>query len=267
MNRFLLWITVMKQIYRDILDSLDRYEKIAVATVVSAQGSTPRATGAKMLIFPDGTFRHTVGGGVFESLVIQDALAVLQDGKSIIKNYSFNQEGKYATGAVCGGQVEVMIEMITNAPHLVIIGGGHVGQALAKAALMLDFNITIVDDRKEYTESVQTEDRIKRMHTTSDYRELPEINENSYICLVTKGYPTDESALRNVIKSRAKYIGMIGSKKKILTVYDNMQKDGYDRLLFERIHAPIGIDIGADSPEEIAVSILAEIIRVKNKKV
>jgi xanthine dehydrogenase accessory factor len=255
----------MKQIYRHLIESLDRYEKIALATIVSAQGSTPRTAGAKMLIFPDGSFRHTVGGGIFESLVIQDALAVLQNGKSIIKNYSFNQEGKYATGAVCGGNVEVMIEMIINAPHLIIIGGGHVGQALGKAALLLDFNITIIDDRKEYAE-MQPEEGVKRIHTTSDYSTLPEITGNSYICLVTKGYPSDEAALRQVINSPAKYIGMIGSKKKIQTVFNNMQMDGFDKTLFNRIHAPIGIDIGADSPEEIAISILAEIIRIKNKK-
>ena len=256
----------MKQIYRDIIESLDRYEKIVLATIVSAHGSTPRAAGAKMLVLPDGSFRHTVGGGIFESLVIQDALAVLQSGKSVIKNYSFNQEGKHATGAVCGGQVEVLIEMITNAPQLMIIGGGHVGQALAKAALLLDFNIIIVDDRKEYSESGQPEERIKRIHAPADYSALPEITENSYICLVTKGYPSDEAALRQVIKSPARYIGMIGSKKKIRTVYDNLQKDGFDKKLFERIHAPIGLDIGADSPEEIAISILAEIIRIKNNK-
>ncbi len=256
----------MKQIYRDIIELLDRNEKVVLATIVSAHGSTPRAAGAKMLVLPDGSFRHTVGGGIFESLVIQDALVVMQSGKSVIKNYSFNQEGKYATGAVCGGQVEVLIEMITNAPQLMIIGGGHVGQALAKAALLLDFNIIIVDDRKEYSESGQSEERIKRLHVPADYSTLPEITENSYICLVTKGYPSDEAALRQVIESPAKYIGMIGSKKKIRTVYDNLQKDGFDKKLFERIHAPIGLDIGADSPEEIAISILAEIIRIKNNK-
>ena len=255
----------MKQIFRDILESLERYERIAIATIVSAKGSTPRTAGAKMLIFPDGSFRHTVGGGVFESMVISDAAGVLNDGTTIIKTYSFNEQGKYATGAVCGGTVEVMIEMITNAPHLLIIGGGHVGQALAKAAIALDFNITIVDDRKEYTEAPDKETKIKKIHTPSDYSGIPEITENTYVCLVSKGYPTDEAALRRVITSPAKYIGMIGSKKKIQTVYRNMQTDGINPSLFDRVHAPIGLNIGADSPEEIAISILAEIISLKNQ--
>lgn len=256
----------MKQIYKDILESLDRYEKIAVATIARAQGSTPRTEGAKMLIFPDGSFRHTVGGGIFESIVIQDALAVLSEGKTILKTYSFNLEGKYATGAVCGGQVEVIIEMIMNAPNLLIIGGGHVGQALAKAASLLDFNITIVDDRKEYSEKNETGLKINLIHTPPDFSAIPKITENTYVCLVSKGCPTDEIALRQVIHSSAKYIGMIGSRKKVRTVYQNLEASGIDPSLFERVNAPIGINIGGDSPEEIAISILAEIISIKNQK-
>lgn len=256
----------MRQIYKDILDAFNRFERIALATIVHTKGSTPRAVGAKMLIFPDGSFKHTVGGGIFESLVIQDALEVLKDGKTILKTYSLNPEGKYATGAVCGGQAEVMIEMITNAPHLLIVGGGHVGQALAKAALTLDFNITIVDDRQEYASSKEIATNIKMIHTPSDYSAIPEINNNTYVCLVTKGYPSDEAALRHVIKSPARYIGMIGSKKKIETVFRNMQADGFDPTLFEKVHAPIGINIGADTPEEIAISILAEIVQIKNQR-
>ncbi|MBL7959065.1 XdhC family protein [bacterium] len=255
----------MKQVYKDILESLDRYEKIAVVTIINANGSTPRKEGAKMLVFPDQSFLHSVGGGIFESIVIQDALGVLRDGKTIIKKYSFNQEGKYATGAICGGQVEVMIEMITNTPDLLIVGGGHVGKALAKAASLLDFTITIVDDRKEYTAGDDPGLKINWIHTPPDFSAIPMITENTYICLVSKGCPTDEAALRRVIGSPAKYIGMIGSKKKVQTVYKNMQADGFDPSLFERIHAPIGIDIGGDSPDEIAVSILAEIISIKNK--
>lgn len=256
----------MKQIFKDLLESLDRYGKVAVVTIVKAQGSTPRAAGAKMLVFPDGTFRHTVGGGIFESLVIQDALAVLSNHVTTIKTYSFNQEGKYATGAVCGGQADVMFEVITNVPQLLVVGGGHVGRALSRAASVLDFNVTIADDRIEFAGPDPNDLNIRHIQTAPDYHDLPPITENTYVCLVTKGYVTDEAALRQVLRSPAKYIGMIGSRKKIQTVYKNLEKDGFETALFERVHAPIGIDIGADSPEEIAVSILAEIIRIKNQK-
>ena len=256
----------MKQIYKDLLESLDRYGKVALATVVKAQGSTPRTAGAKMLIFPDGTYRHTVGGGIFESLVIKDALQVLQNGKPVIKEYSFNLEGKNAIGAICGGYAEVMIEMISNTPELLIVGGGHVGNALARIACLLDFKITIVDDRQEYVKPYQNDPSITGFQAASDYSNLPTITENTFICLVTKGCPTDAMALKHVIQSPAKYIGMIGSQKKINTVYQNLKEGGFDASLFSRVHAPIGIDIGADSPEEIAISILAEIIAIRNKK-
>lgn len=255
----------MKKFYEDILESFGRFQKIAVATVVSASGSTPRAAGAKMLIFPDGHSRHTVGGGIFEALVIRDALDVLETGQAVLNTYSFNPDGQYATGAVCGGKVEVLIEVIKNSPHLVVIGGGHVGQALIRGASFMDFNITLIDDRKEFAVLPELNSKIKLIHTPPDYSAIPAITEDTYICLVSKGYPSDEAALRRVIRSPAKYIGMIGSRKKIQTVYANLEKDGFDKALFERVHAPIGIDIRADSPEEIAVSILAEIIRVKNE--
>jgi xanthine dehydrogenase accessory factor len=255
----------VKKIYQDILEAFDRYPRLAVATMIRANGSTPRKVGAKMLIFPDGNVRHSIGGGVFESLVIQDALQVLETGNPVLKTYSFNQEGKYATGAVCGGLADVLIEMIKDSPTLFIVGGGHVGQALAKAASLLDFNITIIDDREEFVRPEHAAEKIKVVQTLPDYSAMPDITENTYVCLVSKGYPSDEAALRHVIKSPAKYIGMIGSQKKIKAVYENLERDGFDPSLLKRVHAPIGIEIEADSPEEIAVSILAEIIRVKNQ--
>jgi xanthine dehydrogenase accessory factor len=256
----------VKRFYEDILDAFGRYAKIAVATVVNASGSTPRGVGAKMMIFPDGSYRYSVGGGKFESLVIQDALQVLETGNPSVKTYSFNPEGQYAIGAVCGGKAEVLIEMITNSPDLFVVGGGHVGQALIRAVSALDFNVTLIDDRLEFAQLRESNPKIKLIHTPPDYSGIPEATPDTYICIVTKGYITDEAALRQVIKGPAKYIGMIGSRKKIQTVYANLERDGFDRSLFARIHAPIGDDINADSSEEIAISILAEIIRFKNGK-
>lgn len=255
----------MTKFYQDVVTYLNRYGQLAVATIVRAEGSTPRTAGAKMLIFPDGTFQYTVGGGLFESIVIQDALGVMNTRETLLKKYSFNQEGKYAIGAVCGGTVEVMIEMITASPNLYIIGGGHVGQALARLASQLDFNITLIDDREDYARTLFPHERIRVIHTPPDYSAIPELTENSFICLVSKGYVSDEAALRQIIRKPVRYIGMIGSRKKIHTVYENMQKDGFETGLFEKIHAPIGLDIHSETPEEIAVSILAEIIKFKNE--
>ncbi len=256
----------MRRVYRDIVEALERHERMALATVVRAEGSTPRTEGAKMLVFPDGHAMYSVGGGLFESIVIQDALGVLATGRSLLKTYSFNQQGQFAIGAVCGGIVEVLIEMIESSPRLIIVGGGHIGQALARLASLLDFQITLIDDREEYSTALDIDKRIQVIHTDPDYSAIPEPTPNTYVCLVSKGYVTDEAALRRIIRSPARYIGMIGSRKKVRTVYDNMQRDGFEGGLFERMHAPIGLDIHSETPEEIAVSILAEIIRVKNQK-
>lgn len=256
----------MTKFYQELVTGLNRFGYLAVASIVRAEGSTPRTAGAKMLIFPDGTFQYTVGGGLFESKVIQDALSVLHTRETLLKKYSFNQEGQYAVGAVCGGIVEVMIEMIMASPSLYIIGGGHVGQALARLASQLDFNITLIDDREEYARISFPHDRIRVIHTPPDYSAIPEPNDNSFICLVSKGYISDEAALRQIIRKSVRYIGMIGSRKKIHTVFQNMQNDGFEKSLFDKIHAPIGLDIHSETPEEIAVSILAEIIRFKNEK-
>jgi len=256
----------MKKFFFDMADALQRHECVAIATIVKAQGSVPRAVGAKMLIFPDGTSLHTVGGGVFESLVVKDALHAIVSGEPVIRTYSFNEKGEYAIGAVCGGVAEVMIEVVKNTGKLFVVGGGHVGQALIEAASGLDFSITLVEDREEFACLRKPNKDVKVIHTSPDYGSIPQPDKDTYICLVSKGYVSDEAALRHVIRSEAKYIGMIGSRKKINTVYQNMIRDGFDKKLLDRVHAPIGLDITSDSPEEIAISILAEIIQVKNRK-
>ena len=255
----------MKSYYERLLLALQEYGVLVQATVVKAQGSVPRETGAKMIFFPDGGSEGTVGGGIFEAKVREDALTVFRNHKPLLKTYAFNQEGKYAIGAVCGGSVEVLMERITTSPRLIVVGGGHVGQALIKMASLLDFSITLIEDRAEYASVKYPVEGVEIIHSPEDFSAIPEITENCYVCLVSKGFVSDEAALRRVIDSPAKYIGMIGSRKKVETVYANMQKDGFDRKKFARVHAPIGIDIEADTPEEIAVAILAEIIATKNK--
>lgn len=254
----------MQKFYTDLIDALHRYGKVAVATVIHAQGSVPRMTGTKILVFPDRTFRYSIGGGIFESKVVEDALAVLADGRPVTKKYSFNEQGQFAIGAVCGGMAEVMIEMVQAAPKLMVIGGGHVGKCVVRMALWLGYDVTLIDDREEFATWPDPKDAVRCIHTPADYSAMPEPDASTFVCLVSKGYVSDEAALRRLIRKPARYIGMIGSQKKIKKIYDNMKQDGFDEKLFERVHAPIGIDIHADSPEEIAVSVMAEIIRIKN---
>lgn len=254
----------MKRIYEVVLDALAHHDRVAVATVTKAEGSTPRAQGAKMVVTPDGSHQFSIGGGLFESMVTEDARKAIATGQNVLKKYSFNEEGQYAIGAVCGGIAEVLIEVIENQSDLLIIGGGHVGQALAKAASLLDFRITVIDDRADFSTALDLGPNIKTIHTAPDFSGIPSTGPNAFICIVSKGYASDELALRQVLRRPSKYIGMIGSRKKIMRVYDNMEKDGFERTLFEKVHAPIGIEIFSDTPEEIAVSILAQMIQIKN---
>jgi xanthine dehydrogenase accessory factor len=220
-----------------------------------------------MVIFQDGHTTGSVGGGLFESLVVAHALEALAAGRSLMRTYSFNPKGAgpQAFGAICGGRVDVFLEVNMPPDRLLIIGGGHCGQALAKAASLLDFTITVADDREEFTlpELYEMTNVSSILHLPSDYQGLPEPDDHTYIALVTKGFVTDEAALRRVLDSPAPYIGMIGSRRKREEVFNNLRRDGVSEARLHAIHAPIGLEIGSESPEEIAISILAEIIKVR----
>jgi xanthine dehydrogenase accessory factor len=220
-----------------------------------------------MLVYPDGRTQGSVGGGIFETLVIRDALAALGEGTSRTLSYSFNPKGTCddAFGAVCGGRAEVFLEVIMPPDRLLIVGGGHCGRALAQAASLLDFSITVADDREEFSrpQDFAFANVQQVLHLPPDYRGLPEPDERTYVALVSKGFLTDEAALRRVIDSPAAYIGMIGSSRKRETVYAKLRADGVPEEKLARVRSPIGLEIGAETPAEIAVSILAEIVQVR----
>lgn len=257
-------------LWQKISGALAARQPLVAATVVRSSGSVPRRAGAKMLVTPDGTISGSVGGGLFESLVVRDALAALADGKSATRVYSFNPEGSgpAAFGAICGGKAELFLEVIMPPDQLLIVGGGHCGRALAKMAALLDFSIVVADDRAEFA---RPEDypfpQVERvLHLPPDFCGLPTPDDTTYVVLVSKGFVTDEAALRRVLDTPAAYIGMIGSRRKRDVVYDRLRADGITDEQLARVHAPIGLEIGAETPEEIAVSILAEVIQARAAK-
>ena len=256
-----------QNIWQKVTNALEARRPVVAATVVRSTGSVPRRTGAKMLVHADGSIIGSVGGGLFESLVVKDALDALAAGKSATRTYSFNPKGSgpQAFGAICGGRAEIFLEVIVPTDRLLIVGGGHCGRALAKMASSMDFSIVIADDREEFARpELFPFDAVESvLHLPTDYAGLPEPDERTYVALVSKGFVTDEAALRRVLASPAPYIGMIGSCRKRDVVYDRLRADGIPESLLARVHAPIGIEIGAETPEEIAVSILAEIIALR----
>jgi xanthine dehydrogenase accessory factor len=264
-------LTGPDQLWHDVATELAARRPVVVATLVRDSGSVPRRTGAKMLIFPDGSFRGTVGGGIFELLVIRDALAALKAGRSTTRSYSFNPKGVDvdAFGAVCGGRAEVFLEVVMPRDRMLIVGGGHCGRALAKAASLIDdFSLVVADDRPEFArpDDFPFPNVERVIHTPPDYSALPDPDQRTYVILVSKGFLTDEAALRRVINSPAAYIGMIGSLRKRAAVYDKLRATGITDAQLARVHAPIGLEIGAESPEEIAISILAEVIKIRSDR-
>ncbi len=254
----------MKAIYEQALRLMDQYGLIAIATIIESGGSTPRDIGTKMIVCPDGKIFNTIGGGPFEMMVIQEAQNVIRTGKPLFKRYSFNPEGQDAIGAVCGGDVTVFIEPAGGGTKLLVIGAGHVGRALVRAAKCLHFDITVVDDREGCLKVFDDDNSIRQVHTPPDYSGIPQPTPETYVCIVSYDHKFDALALKQVIRSDAKYIGMMGSAKKVKTLFDQLRAEGYEQELLNRVHAPIGIPIESETPEEIAVSILAEIIRIKN---
>lgn len=253
-----------KDIYKEIATRIQQGQQFVVATIVAVKGSSPRRTGAKMLIFSDKTIIGTIGGGRFEKMVVDDAMVLFDnEAHHVKKTYRFTETGINATGMNCGGEAEVFMELLGNDVKLTIFGAGHIGCALATIATTVIKQITIVDDRQENLDNAP--EHINKTLSGAEYLgNLPALDGNSYVVLVTRGHTTDLAVLSNVLKSDCRYIGMIGSKAKMVKMKSELEGDGFTQQEISKIKTPIGLDIGAEGPEEIAVAILAEIIAIKN---
>lgn len=254
-------------IFEEILSRKKAGQLFVLATIVSTAGASPREAGAKMLVYPDGKIFETIGGGAFEKLVIDDCLRLLESGqKHLLKKYSFSQTGSDPTGMACGGEAEVFMEVSARPKRLVIFGGGHICRELVRLALGSDFLITVVDDRPDILSAYNRP--VTVLQTDSDFQEnFPSLDSDCYVVIVTRSHKYDQPVLARVIKENCAYIGMIGSKAKVASVFSSLEESGVDRGLMECVHAPIGLDIKGEGPYEIAVSIMAELIAVKNRTV
>ena len=212
-----------------------------------------------MLIREDGSIFGTVGGSLLEAKVREEAMNVIKEGKS--KLLDFDLTGKDKNGMICGGIAKVYIEPILPTPVLYIFGGGHISFSLVRIGKMLGFRLVVIDDRKEYanSERFSEADKIIADDYPNAFGQIS-VDRFSYLVIVTREHVHDQTVLEWAITTDAKYIGMIGSRKKIKTIYDNLIAKGVREDILKRVHAPIGLDINAETPEEIAVSIMAEII-------
>jgi xanthine dehydrogenase accessory factor len=251
------------KIYQEILRLRSEGGTAALATVVRATGSTPGKTLFKMLVYPNRQTLGTVGGGTFEAKVISEALNVIKNQEPMLFNFMFHGSNGVTTDdhPICGGAMEVFIEPVIVGPTLFIMGAGHLGQALAKIGKTTGFRVIVTDDREEFANSQKLPDA-DEIHI-SDFDKVAheiKVDESSHIVIVTRGHQYDKQVLGAFIRSKVAYIGMIGSKKKVKEVFKDLMNEGIEKELLDQVYAPIGLDIGAQTPSEIAVSIMAEII-------
>jgi xanthine dehydrogenase accessory factor len=251
-------------IYEEIVKLRQQGRRGAVATIVNVRGSIPSFETAKMLVRDDGSIFGTIGGGCVEADVWRAAREVMEEEKPRTLTFDLNQDPKYDTGLVCGGTLDVFIEPILPPALLYIFGAGHVSASLYRTAHSAGFDITVVDDRDSYANRERFPQAREIIAEDFD-RAMVRLNpsEAAYIVIVTRGHRDDMRVLRWAVQSKARYIGMIGSKRKTITIFRELQKEGLPAHLFDRVHAPIGLDIGAVTPEEIAVSITAELIATR----
>ncbi len=254
----------MSSIYRAVAELIEKGEAGALCTIIESNGSTPRHEGSKMLVYEDGRFIGTVGGGEMESRILSEAKKTIQDGKSRLLKYSM-VDPKQGDPGVCGGTVEVFVEPILPSPVVVIIGGGHVGKAVAALAKWSGFRVAVSDDRPEFCTPEANPDA--DAFYPYPMAELPahlNINSQTYLVLTTRGSPVDVKGMPALLETPFAYLGLIGSKRRWLTTRKGLMDAGVAEEKLSRVHSPLGLELNAETPEEIAVSIMAEIIMIKN---
>lgn len=250
-------------LFAAIQEALTRGEPVALCTVVQAEGGAPRGPGAKMLVRADGTALGTVGGGAMEGDVTQQALEALRQGIPRLADYTLRDEDD---PGICGGQATVFIDVLEPAPTLLIVGAGHIGQMLAQLGRLQGYRVVVCDDRAEYanSETLPAADRILVGPLPNVLTDVT-ITTNTCVIVVTRGHKDDETALGYLLglDEQPGYLGMIGSTRKVRTVFEHLRAAGATEEQLAQVHAPIGLRIGAQTPAEIALCILAEILLVR----
>jgi len=250
-------------LFEEIVKMRRAGRRAALATIVHTNGSIPSYESSRMLVREDGSIAGTIGGGCVEAEVWAAAKEVMQKEAPRKMVFNLNNEASYDNGLICGGTLEVFVEPILPQPTLYLFGGGHVSMAVAKAATAAGFGVGVADDRETFANNerfpmaheiyTSYEDAFRKIHP----------NAASYLVIVTRGHKEDMRVLAWAVRTEARYVGMIGSKRKVISVYKALENDGYKPEEFERVYAPMGLEIGALSPEEIAVSIAAELVAVR----
>jgi len=250
-------------LFEEIVKMRRAGQRGALATIVHTNGSIPSYESSRMLVREDGSIAGTIGGGCVEADVWAAAKEVMQKEAPRKMVFNLNNEASFDNGLICGGTLEVFVEPILPQPVVVLFGGGHISTALAKAASGAGFSVTVVDDRETFA-NAERFPMAQEIFTSYEHAyEKIQPNASTYLVIVTRGHRDDMRVLAWAVRTDARYVGMIGSKRKVLSVYKALEAEGFRPEEFERVYAPMGLEIGALSPEEIAISIVAELIAVR----
>ncbi len=256
-----------EDVFEAVAAALQRGEEAALVTIIRAQGSTPQRVGAKMLVYPDGRIVGTIGGGCYENEASLKARTAIKTRQPMIAEYELADDLAEDSGLICGGQMEVYIEPLEPAPALYLVGAGHVAYHLAEVAHTVGFKLHVIDDREKFANAERFPNAeaivVDDIPTWLAAAELPP---HAYAVILTRGHRHDLDALRSLAPKTLRYLGLIGSRAKVARIYEALEEEGVASEQLRQVHAPVGLDLGAVTPQEIAISILAELIAVKYGK-
>jgi xanthine dehydrogenase accessory factor len=257
-----------QEVFAAVAKALETGEDAALVTIVATTGSTPQRVGAKMLVFPDGRLIGTIGGGCYENDAFWKAREAITSRKPQLVHYELDDDFAQETGLICGGQMSVYIEPIEPSPELYVVGAGHVGYHLATMAQEVGFQVHVVDDREKFASRERFPNATEVIaEDIPAWLERTKLPAHAYVVIVTRGHTNDLDALRALAPRDLRYVGLIGSRAKVARISDQLRSEGMAPEVLKQVHAPIGLEIGAVTPQEIAVSILAELIAVKHGRI
>ena len=256
---------IMTDLYERVSEIKNKGERAALCIVVRTSGSTPRRVGSKMLVFPDGSIEDTIGGGEVEQRVIQEALKAMQDGKARMLSYKMDDPAQGDPG-VCGGQMEVYVEAIIPQAAVIVIGAGHVGKAVIELAHWLGFHTIVCDDRPGFAQAEQNPDADQRFELPmTQLAEKLTLHNQSYVVLTTRSVDVDVEILPSLLASEAAYIGVIGSRRRWQTTQKALLEKGIKEGKLAQVYSPVGLELNAETPQEIAISIMAQIVKLRGE--
>jgi xanthine dehydrogenase accessory factor len=254
----------MKDVFAAALQATQNGEPAALVTVISTEGSTPQKAGAKMVVYADGRIVGTIGGGCVEAEMTWRARQTIEERRSQVASYELTADQAGEDGLICGGRMEIFIEPIEGTPTLCLFGAGHVAQPLARMAKAAGFRVEVADDRVKFANRDRFPDAdlviVEEFATAADRMTL---GPNTYAIVVTRGHKGDEEALAGCLGKGLRFLGLLASRPKFVHIAAALEERGIGPEQLATIHSPLGLQLGAQTPEEIAVSILAEMIAVR----